>query len=700
MVCTFRRWRQTNSAHRPIWRAFWLLLLVTGFTQQAGAQAYTDDLTSLPFDQLVKTEVLTASKLARQVSDSPAAVSIVTSDDIRAYGYRTLADVINGMRGLYTSSDRRYDYLGGRGFGRPGDFAGRIMILIDGYAAQDNIYGQVYIDNSGLLDMELIDRVEYVPGTGSVSYGNGAFLGIINVITKNGRDFQAAQVSAEVASFGSNKQRLTFGKQLDNGADVLLSASTLSSAGQSLYFPYFEAAGLNDGWAVGQDGEQAERLFGKFQFEGFTLQAGQSTRSKNSPLPRRENALNKTYQVNDASRFLTAKYEFDINTKLKSASQFYYGSYKDQAFREYGDPDPDDQYLRATTRGQWFGFDQKLVVTHFKNHQIVVGAEYRHDFQQDIGSIGLTSGLVPNEEVDKYAYDTKIFSLYAFDEMVWNDQLTTHLGLRYDRPSSFDCSASPCIDYAYPAKFSPRLALTYAQSPMTTYKASYSEAFRLPTANELPADSWTLLLPERVAATELNVVHDFDAGWRLTGSLYRYQLKDIYYDSSLTGESVYSGSSQTKGLELQLDKSWDGGVRLRTSASWQDAQDPEGKALVNSPKTLLKLNLSLPVLSAWARAGVEAQYLGPRMTSEIRDDADYSVTREGRWIGGVSLVNLTLSSAKTWHGWSAIVSVKNVFDRRFEAVSPRVFSSGGAVLDSLQMDGRSFWLQLSYDWPG
>ena len=119
-------------------------------------------LADVPFDDLVKREVVSASAIARQISDSPSAVAIVTAADIRAYDYRTLADVINGMCGLYTTSDRRYHYMGGRGFGEPGDYAGRIMVLIDGYVTQDPLFNQAYIDESGFVDLELVERVEYV----------------------------------------------------------------------------------------------------------------------------------------------------------------------------------------------------------------------------------------------------------------------------------------------------------------------------------------------------------------------------------------------------------------------------------------------------------------------------------------------------------------------------------------------------------
>ena len=210
-------------------KALFLAICMLGASGLVQAEK-SSDIADATFEELAQREVVSASKMARQISDSPSAVAIVTAADIRAYGYRTLAEVINSMRGLYTTYDHRYQYMGGRGFGEPGDYAGRIMLLIDGYASQDNLFNQAFIDETGLLDLELIERVEYVPGTGSVTYGNNAMLGIINVITRKGSDFNTTQFSSEVASHGATKQRVTIGQRFENGADLLLSASALDTA--------------------------------------------------------------------------------------------------------------------------------------------------------------------------------------------------------------------------------------------------------------------------------------------------------------------------------------------------------------------------------------------------------------------------------------------------------------------------------------
>jgi len=689
-----------------------MMLAVMCVMGQAHAESNETDLTNLPFEQLLQTEVVTASRLAKQVSDSPAAVSIVTADDIRTFSYRSLAEVLNSMRGLYTTYDRRYEYLGGRGFGSPGDYAGRIMLLIDGYAAQDNLFGQLYLDNSGMLDMETIDRVEYVPGTGGATYGNGAFLGIVNVITKNGNDFNSLQVSGEAGSFQTYKRRATFGKQFENGANLLLSASRLTSPGQNLYFPYFDQPNNNNGITVGHDGEGAKRLFCKFQFEGLSVESGYSDRTKGIPFPLRESGFNKLYKGDDNSQFLSIKYDFDLVDQIKGGSHLYRGVYNFSELREFGSVSPSDQYIRKQNRGTWLGFDQKFVMTTFKNHTLVFGSEYRDNKQQDFYSVDQNSMFidVPIYGEEKYSYQNKTLSFYATDEVILTNQFNANVGLRYDRPESFDCTSGTCSNLDYKPHYSPRFAFIYTPQTQTTFKLSYSQAFRLPTAYELPKSNSSILKPERVAATELAVIHDLSDRTRLTGSVYSYHLKDLHYNQSTNGTDIYDGSSSSYGFELQLDRTWEDGTKIRTSGAFQNARDPEGNALVNSPRQLYKINLSAPLIHTAWRGGFEVQYLGRRIANPITNpdsnDNFVIVANPGRQLGGTTLFNLTLSSPKNKNGFSGIFSIKNVTNRKLEVVSPKEFNAsddsgnyipGGAVIDTITMDGRTFWLQLNYD---
>lgn len=632
------------------------------------------DLTELPLEELMQREAVPVAQMAQQVSASPSAVSIVTAADIRAYGYRTLADVINSMRGLTTTYDRRYQYMGGRGFGEPGDYAGRIMLLIDGYATQDSLFNQAYIDESGLLDLELVERVEYVPGTGSVTYGNNALLGIINVVTKKGRDFNATQLSAEVASHGGQKQRVTFGKRFDNGADLLLSASALDAKGRNLYFPAYDTPATNNGIADNQDGETNKRFFGKFVYQGLSLEAAYVDRKKMVPTnPSGSTAFNTPFSVRDENAFLNLAYQTALGPALSSLTRLYTGQYAYDSWREFADYSLDNEkYGRREYHGSWWGVDQKLVGNWFLNHTMVMGLEFRNDYRQQFRRTYL-SPVGATVELFSDSLTRRTTSLYLTDEYWINERWTLNVGARYDDAS----------DLA--GNWSPRLAVIYKPTQQTTLKASYSEAFRMPHAYERFSYDGTAV-PEYVAASELALQHEFTHDMRLTASLYNYRRRGLLIYSDAAGDYVPEGKSRTNGLEVELERLWDSGVRARGSLAWQNAQDVYGAESVNSPHVLGKFNFSFPMFDKSLRTGIETQYLGSR------------VTLERRRLDGVALANLTFSSERKWHGLSASFSIRNLFDREYEVVSPFDWRpDSGLAQDTLRMDGRTYWFQLNYD---
>jgi iron complex outermembrane receptor protein len=631
------------------------------------------DLTELSLEQLMQRVAVPVAQMAQQVSDSPSAVTIVTAADIRAYGYRTLADVINSMRGLYTTYDRRYQYMGGRGFGVPGDYAGRIMLLIDGYATQDSLFNQAYIDESGLLDLELVERVEYVPGTGSVTYGNNAMLGIINVVTKKGRDFNAAQLSAEVSSHGGQKQRASYGKRFENGADVLLSASALDVKGQSLYFPAYDTPTTNNGIAENLDGETNKRVFGKFAYQGLTIEGGYVDRKKMVPTnPSYSTAFNTPFSIRDENSFLNLSYQTRLGPMLSSLSRFYTGQYAYDSWREYSDFSDGEKYSRREFHGSWWGIDQKFVGNWFVDHTMVFGFEYRDDYRQQFRRTYFS----PDKAVVEVLSDSlsrRTTSFYLTDEYRFNEHWSFNAGARYDDAN----------DLA--GNWSPRLAVIYKPTFQTTLKVSYSEAFRMPHAYERFYYG-TAAAPEYVAATELALQHEFTRDTRLTASLYSYRRRGQLVYSDALGDYVAQGRSRTQGLEVELERLWENGIRSRGSLALQHALDVDGAELVNSPHVLGKFNLSFPMIEGALRTGFEAQYLGSRLTMERRR------------LDGVSLANLTFSSERKWHGISASFSIRNLFDRQYEVVSPFDWRpDSGLSQDSLRMDGRTYWFQINYD---
>jgi outer membrane receptor protein involved in Fe transport len=241
------------------------------------------DPTQLSIEELFEVKVYSASKYEQKTTEAPGSITVITADEIRLQGWRTLADVLRSVRGLYVTYDRNYSYLGVRGFARMGDYNSRVLLLVDGYRLNEPVYDSALIGTEFPLDLDLVDRIEVVRGPGSSVYGSNAFFGVVNVITRSGGDLQGAEAAAAVQSFGTDAERVSVGGRTAGGVEWLASTSRYRSRGQDLYFAEFDDPATHDGLAQGLDGDAVDQAFSKVSYAGFTLMDGYSRRSKDIP---------------------------------------------------------------------------------------------------------------------------------------------------------------------------------------------------------------------------------------------------------------------------------------------------------------------------------------------------------------------------------------------------------------------------------
>ncbi len=172
-----------------------LLLAMAAAPLPARARADEgDDLSAL----LSEPVVAGASKSAESAGDAPATVSILTHDDMRRYGVRSLNEAINflGM-GLVTEDPLHSVEIGGRGVLLTSDFGNHVLVVVDGHALNEQWDGTAYFEQGLGIPLELIDHVELILGPGSVLYGGNAMLGVINVVTKAPRSYSGLHLIAE-----------------------------------------------------------------------------------------------------------------------------------------------------------------------------------------------------------------------------------------------------------------------------------------------------------------------------------------------------------------------------------------------------------------------------------------------------------------------------------------------------------------------
>ncbi|MDE2311034.1 MAG: TonB-dependent receptor plug domain-containing protein [Betaproteobacteria bacterium] len=315
------------------------------------ALAHTD-LTELSLEQLLNVDIVSASHFTQKVNEAPSAVTIIRNEEIRQYGWRNLAEVLNSVRGFQTTYDRYFHYAGIRGFLPPGDYNSRMLLMVDGYRTNDNVFDQASIGNEFVLDLDLVDHIEIVRGPSSPVYGGNAFFGAINVITKRGKDIGGGEIAASAGSFDTYKGRATFGKMLDNGMDIVLSYSGLNSIGQTLNFPEFNNPATNNGWASGADKGNFNKLFAKLGLGGFYLETAWSRRIKGLPTGAFGTVFNNPgTNITDEYGIVDARYTDYVGRGLEFTGRTFYGNYNYAGNYLIDNPPLPPTWIRLTAAG-------------------------------------------------------------------------------------------------------------------------------------------------------------------------------------------------------------------------------------------------------------------------------------------------------------------------------------------------------------
>ncbi len=456
--------------------AFALLLLpLSAHAQSALSSELSPSATSASEEAALFQEIPSvygASKYEQKVTEAPSSVTIVTADEIKKYGYRTLADILQNVTGFYVTNDRNYSYLGVRGFNRPGDYDTRILLLVDGHRLNDGVYEQAAIGTEAPLDVDLIDRVEIIRGPSSSLYGTNAFFGVINVITKRGRDVKGVELSTETGHYDSYKGRVTYGNKFQNGLEVLLSGSFYNSPGHHrLYYKEFDDHATNNGIAKNADADRYYHLFTKLSLADFTFQSSYHAREKGIPTGAFGTVFNTTRsRAVDEHGYVDLKYEHEFARHWELMARLYYDRYYYRGDYLYDYSENHVPYLvlnQDSTLAECWGSEVKLTKRLLQKHRVTLGLEYRDNLSQDQRNYDVN----PFSSYLNDKRNSVIWAFYFQDEFAIWDNLILNAGARYDHYDSFGGTVNP------------RFALIY-NLKKTSIKLLYGEAFRAPSTFE------------------------------------------------------------------------------------------------------------------------------------------------------------------------------------------------------------------------
>lgn len=225
--------------------------LVSAQGKKSARQA--PDLTNLSLDELMNLEVTSVSKKEQKLAQTPAAVYVITQEEIRRSGMTSVPELLRRVPGLDVARIDGSKYaISARGFN--GRIANKLLVMIDGRSIYSPETSGVYWEVQDLM-LEDIDRIEVIRGPGGTMWGANAVNGVINIITKRAQETQGGLIVAgggtEDKGFGSTRYG---GKIGDNAA-------------YRVYGKYFNRRGLADlSGGDANDGHNALRGGGRLDW--------------------------------------------------------------------------------------------------------------------------------------------------------------------------------------------------------------------------------------------------------------------------------------------------------------------------------------------------------------------------------------------------------------------------------------------------
>lgn len=625
-------------------------------------------LTELGLEDLVNVKVYAASKFVQDVAQAPASVTVVGAEEIRRQGYRTLADILRNVRGFYVSYDRNYSYVGVRGFLRPGDYNGRVLLLLNGHRMNDTIFDQALLGTESPVDVSVIDRVEVIRGPSSSLYGTSAFFAVINVITRSGRSVSGGEVEVTGGSQNRVQGRVIAGGRTAHGFEGLLSVSAYGSDGNNrLYFPEFDLPPDSDGVARDADRDRASNVFASGTAGGFSVQAGLGSRTKVIPTAPFDTLFNDpSTRTRDVRGFADLQYtrRLDSRTTLLLRGAYDQYDYVGEFAYETGLFHDDGRGAWITTEG--------TVVRQIGRHALTIGAEYRHNFRQNQSAADETGQLLDDRRTSEIA------GVYAEDEYRLSRRVLLNAGLRWDEYFGI-----------FGGTVNPRVAVIVTPVERSTVKLLYGRAFRAPNPFELYYGQSALsadLAPERLETYELALEQRLTPRLQGSVSLFRNHVSDLISqrsggDDTIDGLYYRNGDSVlAKGVELEVQGEFPGRVRARLSQVFQSTSlESSDRSISNAPRVLSTLVLDAPVPGTDAVVAVNATHIGQRRRVGTGD------------VEGAFVANLSISRRDQAHGLGVGITIFNIFDA--------AYGDPGSVEHrqaTLPQDGRTALVRVSW----
>jgi iron complex outermembrane receptor protein len=456
----------------------------------------SSNLGSMSIEELLNVTVTSVARRSEKLAGSPAAVHVLTQEEIRRSGATSIPQALRLVPGLNVAQVNAHEWaISSRGFNDI--FANKLLVLIDGRSVYTPLFSGVYWDVQDVL-LEDIDRIEVIRGPGAALWGANAVNGVINIISK-----PAAETRGTLVTAGGGTEERAFGS-VRHGGKV---GSDLHYRVYGKYFNRDDSASLgggeaNDSWEMGRAGFRVD--YEPPGNDRFTLQ-GDIYRGDKDQLYRRLMPIAPfaTYDSRSQEKLAGGNVIGRWTHRVSDVSEFTLQTYYDRTEREAS--------IFADYRDT-FDIDFQHRFPIGERQVIVWGGGYRRMNDSTKSTFDI--------ELDPESRRTDLFSAFLQDEIALvPKRLTLTLGSKFEHN-----------DYSG-FELQPSARLLWTPAERHAVWASVSRAMRTPSRAEqdiilrqgpaYPANSFFPGSPSAVFATQGNSKFEseeliaYEAGYRV-----------------------------------------------------------------------------------------------------------------------------------------------------------------------------------------
>lgn len=510
---------------------------------QDGTSQEASRFVSLPVEELLKTEVSSVLKHSSDLSDAPAAITVIRHEDIERLAATNLADLLRVVPGLQVAQiDGNKWAISARGFN--GFFSGKLLVLVDGRSVYNSIYSGVFWDAQD-IPFDNIERIEVIRGPGAALWGSNAVNGVINIVTHSAQQTIGGHVQIQAGNLDHGSSNVRRGSQAEDGTAWRVYGQSRNRDEMQLN----SNRSPGDTTRAQRVGFRADSAPGNRQWmlsgEAYEGQSG------GAPYPQA------TTQDTRGHHLLGR-----LTEHLGSGSTFQALAYVDHSWRR-------ELVTGSVLEQDVMNLELQQTLDLNQSHRMVWGGgwrQYRFDSQ---GSAKL-SFVPPSSQ-------RSVSNLFVQDE--WTlvpEKLTLVAGTRLESDSH------------YALEWQPNLRLVWTPDPRQSFWTSLAQAARAPNVYETtiryvdagkipaPVHGNPDFLPERELSLEfgwrIQVTPQLSSDLALFQTRYR-NLQTIQLDTkqSVAGYPLTylnNGKGLTRGLEWALDWQVNNSWQLRSGLSF------------------------------------------------------------------------------------------------------------------------------------